>query len=169
MNVFYESPRKQAVFVNENKEVIMTNIRKISIINLIIYLTLFVCDIIFIGALKDEILEIVENAFGSGDANYAGLIAGIAVLIAVVFLVLCGILVTVNILLKIFQISFDKWGFSVPSIVLNCLTVIWTGGIGVCYLSGNIHNIAFICLGIMMLEMAALVLECVAVAKRKQA
>lgn len=146
----------------------MTANRKISIVNLVIYLVLFVFDIIFIGNLKGEILEIVDSAFGSGDGNYAGLLAGIAVLIAVIFLILCGLLVTVNILLKIFQIGFDKWGFSVPSIVLNCLTVVWTGGIGISYLSGSIHNIAFICLGILLLEMAALVLECAAVAKRKQ-
>ena len=146
----------------------MTANRKISIVNLVIYLVLFVFDIIFIGNLKGEILEIVDSAVGSGDGNYAGLLAGIAVLIAVIFLILCGLLVTVNILLKIFQIGFDKWGFSVPSIVLNCLTVVWTGGIGISYLSGSIHNIAFICLGILLLEMAALVLECAAVAKRKQ-
>ena len=147
----------------------MSTNRKISIANLIIYLVLFVFDIVFIGNLKNEILEILDISAGLEAPNYAGLIAGIAVLIAVVFLVLCGILVTVNILLKIFQICFGKWGFSVPSIVLNCLTVIWTGGIGISYLSGNVDNIAFIALGILMLEVIALVLECVAVAKRKQA
>ena len=146
----------------------MTTNRKISIVNLIIYLVLFAFDIIFIGALKDEIVAIVEQAIGSGNGNYVGLLAGIAVLIAVLFLILCGILVTVNVLLKIFQICFGKWGFSVPSIVLNCLTVIWTGGIGISYLSGNVDNIAFIALGIIILEAAALVLECVAVAKRNQ-
>ena len=147
----------------------MSTNRKISIANLIIYLVLFVFDIVFIGNLKNEILEILDISAGLEAPNYAGLIAGIAVLIAVVFLVLCGILVTVNILLKIFQICFGKWGFSVPSIVLNCLTVIWTGGIGISYLSGNVDNIAFIALGILVLEVIALVLECVAVAKRKQA
>lgn len=146
----------------------MTANRKISIVNLIIYLVLFTLDIIFIGNLKDVILAILDSTAGSEAPNYAGLVAGIVVLIAVAFLILCGVLVTVNILLKIFQISFDKWGFSVPSIVLNCLTVVWTGGIGISYLSGSIHNIAFICLGILLLEMAALVLECAAVAKRKQ-
>ena len=124
----------------------MSTNRKISIANLIIYLVLFVFDIVFIGNLKNEILEILDISAGLEAPNYAGLIAGIAVLIAVVFLVLCGILVTVNILLKIFQICFGKWGFSVPSIVLNCLTVIWTGGIGISYLSGNVDNIAFIAL-----------------------
>lgn len=146
----------------------MSTNRKISIANLIIYLVLFVFDIVFIGNLKNEILEILDISAGLEAPNYAGLIAGIAVLIAVVFLVLCGILVTVNILLKIFQICFGKWGFSVPSIVLNCLTVIWTGGIGISYLSGNVDNIAFIALGILVLEVIALVLECVAVAKREK-
>lgn len=147
----------------------MSTNRKISIANLIIYLALFVFDIVFIGNLKNEILEIIDISAGLEAPNYAGLVAGIAVLIAVVFLILCGILVTVNILLKIFQICFCKWGFSVPSIVLNCLTVIWTGGIGISYLSGNVDNIAFIALGILVLEVIALVLECVAVAKRNQA
>lgn len=150
----------------------MTTNRKISIVNLIIYLVLFVFDIIFIGNLKDEISKIFDSTTGGVEPNYAGVLAGLAVfvvMIAVIFLILCGILVTVNILLKIFQISFDKWGFSVPSIVLNCLTVIWTGSIGISYLSGNVDHIAFIALGILVVEAVALVLECVAVAKRKRA
>ena len=51
----------------------------------------------------------------------------------------------VNIILKVLQISFDKWGFSVPSIVLDSLMVLWTGMVTISYLSGVGGYIAAIC------------------------
>ncbi len=132
--------------------------RKISIANLAIYLALFAAHVIFIGGVKADIGEIAGDV--TGGPNYTGLVVGVWMILAMLILIVCGTLMIVNIILKALQISFDKWGFSVPSIVLDSLMVLWTGKVAISYLSGAGGYIAVICVVLFIVEVGALILEC---------
>ena len=139
--------------------------RKLSIASLAIYMALFVADVIFIGGVKADIGEIAGGVTDGGP-NYAGLVVGIGLILAMLILIVCGALMIINIILKVLQISFDKWGFSVPSIVLDSLMVLWTGMVTISYLSGVGGYIAAICAALFVVEVGALILECANVSKK---
>lgn len=141
--------------------------RKFSIINLVIYLALFVVHVIFIGGVKADIGEITGGVTDGGP-NYAGLVIGVGLVLAILILTVCEAVMIINIILKVLQISFDKWGFSVPSIVLDSLLILWTGMITISYLSGVGGYIAVICVALFVVEIGALILECASISKRNE-
>lgn len=138
--------------------------RKFSIINLVIYLALFVVHVIFIGGVKSDIGDITGGVADS--PNYAGLVLGVGLILAIAILTVCGAVMIINIILKTLQISFDKWGFSVPSIALDSLLLLWTGTVTMSYLSGVGGYIAAICVALFIVEVGALVFECASIVKR---
>ena len=89
-------------------------------------------------------------------------------ILGMLMLIISGIASVINVMLKILQISFDKWGFSVASVVIDAMVVLWTGIVGISYLSGTSLVIGFICLGLFLAAIAALSLECVIITKRKE-
>lgn len=135
--------------------------RKLSIANAAIYLALFVADVIFIGFIKGDVGDIIN-----GNPEIAGVLTGVAMVLAIMMLTVCGILMIVNIVLKVIQICFDKWGFSIPSVILVSFMVLWTGIVTITYLSGSGGALAVVCVLFLIAEIAALVLECINIAKK---
>lgn len=78
---------------------------------LIILATLF--------SINSEIAEI-KNAPPSEGVDLSGLSVGILGIIAV-FAMIYGGVVFLNVFLKTLQVIFDKWGFSVPCIIIDLL------------------------------------------------
>lgn len=145
----------------------MTRNKKLSVINLIIYLSVFVGDVLLVGIVKDEMGIALEGLFGGAGVVFGDIASAVVMVLAMLMLVICGVVSVVNVVLKILQINFDHWGFSVASVVLDVLVAVWTGIVTVSYLSGTTRIIGFICLGLFMAVILALSLECVVVKKRK--
>ena len=145
----------------------MTRNKKFSIINLIIYLSIFVGDVLLVGIVKDEMGIALEGLFGGAGVVFGDIASAVVMVLAMLMLVICGVVSVVNVVLKILQINFDHWGFSVASVVLDVLVAVWTGIVTVSYLSGTTRIIGFICLGLFMAVILALSLECVVIKKRK--
>lgn len=139
--------------------------RKLSIANAAIYLALFVADVIFIGFIKGDVGDIAGDVI-NGNPEIAGVLTGVAMVLAIMMLTVCGILMIVNIVLKVIQICFDKWGFSIPSVILVSFMVLWTGIVTITYLSGSGGALAVVCVLFLIAEIAALVLECINIAKK---
>jgi hypothetical protein len=145
----------------------MTRNKKFSIINLIIYLFIFVGDVLLVGIVKDEMGIALEGLFGGAGVVFGDIASAVVMILAMLMLVICGVVSVVNVVLKILQINFDHWGFSVASVVLDVLVAVWTGIVTVSYLSGTTRIIGFICLGLFMAVILVLSLECVVIKKRK--
>ena len=145
----------------------MTRNKKFSVINLIIYLSIFVGDVLLVGIVKDEMGIALEELFGGAGVVFGDIASAVVMVLAMLMLVICGVVSVVNVVLKILQINFDHWGFSVASIVLDVLVAVWIGIVTVSYLSGTTRIIGFICLGLFMAIILALSLECVVIKKRK--
>ena len=145
----------------------MTRNKRNSIINLVIYLSIFVGDVSLVGIVKDEMGIALEGLFGGAGVVFGDVASAVVMVLAMLMLVICGVVSVVNVVLKILQINFDHWGFSVASVVLDVLVAVWTGIVTVSYLSGTTRIIGFICLGLFMAVILALSLECVIIKKRK--
>ena len=146
----------------------MTRNKRISIINLVIYLTIFITDMVLVGIVKDTMAGTLEGAFSGGEIVFGDIASAVTMILGMLMLIISGIASVINVMLKILQISFDKWGFSVASLVIDALVVLWTGIVSVSYLSGTSLVIGFICLGLFLAAIAALSLECVIITKRKE-
>ena len=145
----------------------MTRNKKISIINLVIYLCIFITDVVLVGLVKGSLADAFRAVFGSSDVYIGSIASAVVMIIAMITLIICGVATVVNVILKILQISFDKWGFSVASVIIDSLMILWTGIVTVSYLSGAASYIGFICLGLLLAEIAALTMECVVISRRK--
>jgi hypothetical protein len=139
--------------------------RKFSIANIAIYIALFVADVIFIGFIKGDVGDIAGDII-AGNPEIAGVLTGVAMILAIMMLTVFGVLMIINIVLKILQICFDKWGFSIPSVILASFMVLWTGIVTITYLSGNSGALVVVCILFMIAEIAALILECINIAKK---
>ena len=144
----------------------MTRTKKLSIINFAIYLAIFITDIILVGMVKDSMLGALDALFG-GDFAIGNVASAAVMILALLMLIICGIASVINMVLKILQASFDKWGFSVASVVIDSLMVLWTGIVSVSYLSGTAMNIGAVSLALFLAAVFALTLECVVITKRK--
>lgn len=145
----------------------MTRNKKFSIINLVIYLTIFITDVVLMGIVKDNIFGAFGDLFGGAELEIGSLASAVVMVLAMLMLIISGIASVVNVVLKILQISFDKWGFSVASVVIDALVVLWTGIVSISYLSGTSAAIGITCLALFLMATLALVLECVVITKRK--
>lgn len=146
----------------------MTRNKRISSINLAIYLLFFVTDMLLVGMVKDEMLGVFKDLFSGGEIVLGGIASAAVMTLAMILLIISGVTCVVNVVLKILQISFDKWGFSIASLVIDIMIVLWTGIVTVSYLSGTSLVIEFICLGLFLVSISALSLECVIITKRKE-
>lgn len=144
----------------------MTRTKKLSIINLVIYIAIFMADVILVGMVKDSMLGALDGLFG-GEFTIGEVASAVVMILAMVMLIICGIASVINMVLKILQASFDKWGFSVASVVIDSLMVLWCGIVSVSYLSGTAVNIGAVSLGLFLAAIFALTLECVVITKRK--
>ncbi len=144
----------------------MTKTKKLSVINLAVYLAIFITDVILVGMVKDKMLGALNGIFG-GDFAVGNVVSAAVMILAMLMLIICGIASVINMVLKILQASFDKWGFSVASVVINSLMVLWCGIVSVSYLSGTAASIGAVSLGLFLASVFALTLECVIITKRK--
>lgn len=145
----------------------MTKNKRFSVINLIIYLAVFVGDVALVGIVKDEMVLALNGAFGDGALVLGNLASSVVMILAMLMLIICGLVSVVNVVLKILQINFDRWGFSVASVVLDVLVAMWTGIVTVSYLSGTTKIIGFVCLGLFLAVILALSIECGIIKTRK--
>lgn len=144
----------------------MTSAKKLSVTNLLIYLVFFVADVIFVGMVKDDVASFVGGLIGGGELEIGAAIAAVTKVLAMLFLIISGVVTVVNVILKILQISFDKWGFSVASVVIDSLVVLWTGIVTVSYLSGSSSVIGAMCFLLLALAILGLIFECLCINKR---
>ncbi len=144
----------------------MTSNKKLSITNLVIYLAFFVADVFFVGMVKDDVAAFIGGLMDGGELQIGGAVATAMKIVAMLFLILSGIATVVNVILKILQISFDKWGFSVASVVIDSLIVLWTGMVTVSYLSGSSSVIGAMCFLLLALAILGLIFECLCINKR---
>lgn len=146
----------------------MSRNKKVSFINLVIYLTIFVADVFLMGLVKDDIFSKFGDIFAGAEIAIGDVASAVIMIIAMLMLLLCGILAVINVLLKILQSSFDKWGFSVASLVIDILSSFAIGVVSVYHLSGISLQVGGICLAVFFASILALTLECVIVTKRKE-
>ena len=146
----------------------MTRNKRISILNLVIYIAMFATDMILVGIVKDVMAGTLGDAFSGGEIVFGNIASAALMILAMLMLVISGLASVINVMLKILQISFGKWGFSVASVVIDALVVLWTGIVSISYLSGTSLEIGFICLGLFLAAISALSLECVVITKRKE-
>lgn len=146
----------------------MTRNKRISSINIAIYLLFFVTDMLLVGMVKNEMLGAVKDLFSGSEIVFGNIASAAVMTLAMLLLVISGVACVINVVLKILQISFDKWVFSVASLVIDIMIVLWTGIVTVSYLSGTSLVIGFICLGLFLASISALSLECVIITKRKE-
>lgn len=146
----------------------MTRNKRFSIINLVVYLAIFITDVFLMGMVKDTMAGTLGDLFGGGSVEFGSVASAALMLLAMLMLIISGVASVINIVLKILQISFDKWGFSVASVVIDALVVLWTGIVSVSYLSGISAAIGFTCLALFLMAIFALSLECVVITKRKE-
>ncbi len=144
----------------------MTNSKKKTILNLVTYLSIIILNIFFVSEFLGDIDSIAGGSLET--PNYAGLIAGVVMLFGLLSVLACDVLLGINVILKIMQISFDKWGFSVPSIVINCLLILFSGRVAIPYLFADSPVTLVLCFAVLGLEMLALVMECAVIASRKK-
>ena len=145
----------------------MTRNKKLSIVNLVIYLAMFVTDVVLVGIVKNTMMENLGGIFDGAEIGFGNVASAAVMILAMVMLIICGVASVINVVLKILQASFDKWGFSVASVVIGAFVVLWTGIVTVSYLSGTAANIGLICLGLFLASLSALTIECVIITKRK--
>ncbi len=145
----------------------MTKNKKLSIVNLVIYVAAFIIDVMLVGTVKGSVFEIIGGFFGGGDVGIGDVASAAVMILAMLTLILCGLVAIVNVLLKILQISFDKWGFSVASVVLNSLVFIGTGIVSIWHLSGISDRIGGACIALFLSSILALLVECMNITKRK--
>ena len=146
---------------------IMTKNKKLSIVNLVIYLSLFIIDVALVGTVKGNVFEIIGGLFGGGDVGLGEVASAAVMILAMLTLIFCGLVSIVNILLKILQVSFGKWGFSVASVVLDSLVFVGTGIVSIWHLSGISDQIGGACIALFLLTVGALLIECIIITKRK--
>lgn len=146
----------------------MTRNKRFSIINLVVYLAIFITDVILMGVVKDTMAGTLGDLFAGGDVGLGNVASAVLMLLAMLMLIISGIASVINVVLKILQISFDKWGFSVASVVIDALVVLWTGIVSVSYLSGISFEIGITCLALFLMAILTLSLECVIITKRKE-
>lgn len=144
----------------------MTKNKRLSVINLVIYLAMFVADVVLVGIVKGNVFDVFGAIFGGSDIGVGDVASAAVMILAMVMLIICGVTTVANVILKILQASFDKWGFSVASVVLDSLTVLWMGIITVSYLSGADAHIGLMSLFLLLLSVVALTLECIVITKR---
>ena len=145
----------------------MTKNKKLSIVNLVIYLLLFIIDVALVGTVKGNVFEIIGSLFSGGDVGLGEVASAAVMILAMLTLILCGLISIVNVLMKILQVSFDKWGFSVASVVLDSLVFIGTGIVSIWHLSGISGQIGGACIALFLLTALALLIECIIITKRK--
>lgn len=143
--------------------------KRFSVINLIVYLLIFIGDVALVGIVKDEMVSTLEGLFGGAGIAIGDVASAVVMVLAMLMLVICGVASVANIILKILQINFGHWGFSIASLVLDVLVAVWTGIVTVSYLSGTTKSIGFICLGLFLAAILALSVECVIIKRRKDA
>lgn len=93
--------------------------RKYSIPALVANIVTFLIILATLFSINSEIAEI-KNAPPSEGVDLSGLSVGILGIIAV-FAMIYGGVVFLNVFLKTLQVIFDKWGFSVPCIIIDLL------------------------------------------------
>ncbi len=145
----------------------MTKNKKLSIVNLVIYLLSFIIDVALVGTVKGNVFEIIGGLFGGGDIGLGEVASAAVMILAMLTLILCGLISIVNVLMKILQVSFDKWGFSVASVVLDSFVFIGAGIVSIWHLSGISGQIGGACIALFLLTALALLLECIIITKRK--
>jgi hypothetical protein len=146
---------------------IMTKNKKLSIVNLMIYILSFIINVTLVGTVKGNVVEIIGGLFSGGNIGLGEVASAAVMILAMLTLILCGLVAIVNVLLKILQISFDKWGFSVASVVLDSLVFIGTGIISIWHLSGISDQIGGACIALFLASVLALLLECIIITKKK--
>ena len=144
----------------------MTKNKKLSIVNLVIYLLSFIIDVALVGTVKGNVFGIIGSLFG-GDIGLGEVASAAVMILAMLTLILCGLISIVNVLMKILQVSFDKWGFSVASVVLDSLVFIGAGIVSIWHLSGISGQIGGACIALFLLTALALLNECIIITKRK--
>ena len=146
----------------------MTRNKRISYINIVIYLLFFVTDMLLVGMVKNEMLGAVKDLLSGCEIVFGNIASAAVMTLAMLLLIISGVACVINVVLKILQISFDKWVFSIALLVIDIMIVLWTGIVTVSYLSGTSLVIGFICLGLFLASISALSLECVIITKRKE-
>ena len=79
----------------------MTRNKRISSINLAIYLLFFVTDMLLIGMVKDEMLGVFKDLFSGGEIILGGIASAAVMSLAMILLIISGVTCVVNVVLKI--------------------------------------------------------------------